>query len=126
VTGVAMTNRPPRFEVERASPSGPPGVIVRGEVDISTVSDLALALDEAIRGSTGAFIVDLCAVDFLDSTGVSVLVRARAVLARDDRALVVVCPEGPVRRVFEVTGITDLLTLFDSREEATTALRPVD
>jgi anti-anti-sigma factor len=121
-----MTNRPPRFEVERASPSEPPGVVVRGEVDISTVSDLALALDEAIRDSTGAFVVDLCAVDFLDSTGVSVLVRARAVLARDDRALVVVCPEGPARRVFEVTGITDLLTFFDSREEATAALRPVD
>ena len=126
MTGVAMTMRPPRFEVERAPLSGPPGVIVRGEVDISTVSDLALVLDEAIRESAGAFVVDLCAVDFMDSTGVSALIRARALLARDDRALVVVCPEGPVRRVFEVTGITDLLTLFASREEVAAALRSTD
>ena len=101
-------------------------MIVRGEVDIATVPDLTLALDAAIRDSEGAFVVDLCDVDFLDSTGVSVLVRARAVLARDDRALVVICPAGPVRRVFEMAGITDLLALFDSREEAADALRPID
>ena len=70
VTGLAMTNRPPRFEAERAPLPGPPGVIVRGEVDIGTVSELTLALDEAIRDSAGAFVVDLRGVDFLDSTGV--------------------------------------------------------
>ena len=125
MTRVAMTNRPPQFKVERAPLAGAPGVLVRGEVDISTVPELALALDAAIRDREGAFVVDLCDVDFLDSTGVSVLVRARAVLARDDRALVVVCPAGPARRVFELAGITDLLALFDSREAAAAALRPV-
>jgi anti-sigma B factor antagonist len=120
-----MTNRPPDFRVERAPLAGAPGVIVRGEVDIATVPHLTLELDAAIRDSEGAFVVDLCDVDFLDSTGVSVLVRARAVLARDDRALVVVCPAGPVRRVFEVAGITDLLALFDSRQAAADALRPI-
>ena len=119
-----MMDRPPGFEVERAPLGGAPGVIVRGEVDIGTAPELTAALDAAIRESRGAFVVDLCDVAFLDSSGVSVLVRARAVLGREERPLVIVCPPGPARRVFEVAGIADLLALFDSREEAAASLQP--
>ena len=54
------------------------------------------------------------------------LVRARAVLGREDRALVVICPPGPARRIFEVAGIADLLALFESRERAAASLRPAN
>ena len=110
-----MSTQPPVFEVHRAAVSGAPGVIVRGELDISTARQLTAALDAAIRESVGAFVVDLSDVEFLDSSGVNVLVRARAVLGREERDLVVVCPPGPARRIFEVAGIADLLALFDSR-----------
>lgn len=98
-------------------------MLVRGEVDISTAPQLTATLDAAIRESGGAFVVDLCDVAFLDSSGVSVLVRARAVLGREERALVIVCPPGPARRIFEVAGIADLLALFDSRDQATAWLQ---
>ena len=68
--------------------------------------------------------VELSELEFLDSTGVAALVRMRAVLGREDRALGVVCPPGPVRRMLELAGIADLLELFDSREQAAAALRP--
>jgi anti-sigma B factor antagonist len=121
-----MDGRPPQFRAERRSVSGAPGLIVCGEVDLNTVPQLTAELDDAIRESDGAFVVDLAAVDFLDSTGISALVRARALLARDDRALAVVCPPGPVRRILRVAGIDDLLALFDSREAVAASLRPVD
>jgi len=119
------SGRPPQFRVEARPVAGAPGVIVRGEVDLGTAAQLSTALDDAIRETAGAFVVDLTRVDFLDSSGVSVLVRARAVLARDDRALAVIAPPGPVRRIFEVAGIADLLVLYDSRDAAAAALRPV-
>ena len=97
---------------------------MRGEVDIETAPRLTAALDEAIRESRGPFIVDLCEVEFLDSSGVSVLVRARAVLGQKERELAVICPPGPVRRIFEVAGIDDLLVLFDSPEQLAAMLRP--
>jgi anti-sigma B factor antagonist len=122
-----MTERPPRaFEVVDAGLQGAPGVAVRGEVDIAVVRDLELALDTAIRESVGAFVLDLCDVDFLDSSGLGVLLRARALLGREDRAVAVICPPGPVRRLFEVAGIADLLFLYSTREEAAAALVPVD
>jgi anti-sigma B factor antagonist len=122
-----VSERLPRpFEIADAGLGGAPGVAVRGEVDVSAVPALATALDAAIRESEGAFVIDLCDVDFLDSSGVTLLLRARALLGREDRQLVVVCPPGPVRRIFEVAGIVDLLALFESREAAARALVPAD
>jgi anti-anti-sigma factor len=118
------TDRPPGFAVERAPLSGAPGVLVRGEVDVGTAPKLTAALGAAIRESRGAFVIDLCDVAFLDSCGVSVLVRARAVLGREERALVTVCPPGPARRIFEFARIDDLLNLFDSRDQAAASLQP--
>ena len=121
-----MTDRPPGFDVERTSLSGAPGVVLRGELDVNTAPQLAGALDAAIRESVGAFVVDLADLDFLDSSGVSVLVRARAVLGREERSLVVVCPPGPARRIIELAGITDLFTIFDSRAQAAASLQPAE
>ena len=118
-----MTDRPPRaFEVDDAGPRGAPGVAVHGEIDIGNVQDLEVALDAAIHKSDGAFIVDLCDVGFLDSSGLHVLLRARSLLAREDRALAVVCRPGPVRRVLELSGTADLFFIYGSRQEAAAAL----
>jgi anti-sigma B factor antagonist len=110
-----------------SSPLGDvPGIALAGEIDIAVVPQVQEALDSGIRGSAGAFVVDLCELDFLDSSGVTLLVRARAMLGREERELVVICPPGPVRRIFEVAGIVDLLSLFESREQAISALVPAD
>jgi anti-anti-sigma factor len=115
---------PREFRVVDAPLDGAPGVRVEGEVDVASVTELAEALDEAIRTSEGAFVLDLCEVEFLDSRGLSVVLRARALLGRDERALVIVCPPGPVHRLFEVTGTAELLFVYDSRDDAAAELVP--
>jgi anti-sigma B factor antagonist len=110
------------FEVVDLPADGVAGVAVRGEVELATAPALTAALEDGIRRSSGAFVVDLVAVDFLDSSGVACLVRARALLGRDDRALALVCPPGSVRRVLELTGIDELVPVYGSRDELTRAL----
>jgi anti-anti-sigma factor len=117
------SHRSPVFAVDQSS-NGPPGVLVHGEVDVDTAPQLTAVLDASIRESRGAFVVDLCGVAFLDSSGVHALLRARALLGREERQLVLLCPSGLVRRLFEVAGIDDLLVLFDSRDEAEASLQP--
>ena len=114
------------FDVEDAGLGDAPGVVVRGEVDIAVVETLEAAIDAAIRDSVGAFIIDLSDLEFIESTGLHVLLRARGLLSREDRQLAVVCPFGPVRRVLELAGISELFTLYPSREEALSALVPAD
>jgi anti-sigma B factor antagonist len=110
------------FEVVDLPSDKVAGVAVRGEVELPTAPALTVALEEGIRRSSGAFVVDLVAVDFLDSSGVACLVRARALLGRDNRALALVCPAGNVRRVLELTGIDELVPVYGSRDELTRAL----
>ena len=114
------------FEVDDVGLGDAPGVAVRGEVDIGVVEALEEAIDGAIRDSVGAFIIDLTGLDFIESSGLHVLVRARGLLSREDRALAVVCPFGPVRRALELSGTSELFALYPSRDEALAALVPAD
>ncbi len=123
--GAQVTDRPPRaFEVAEQQLDGAPGVVVRGEVDVASIPRLTEALEDAIRTSEGALVVDLTDLEFLDSSGLSVLMRARALLGQEDRPLAVVCPYGPVRRLFELAGVSDLLFLDEARAAAAAALVP--
>ena len=98
------------------------GVTVRGEVELASAADLTAALDEAIRRTSGPFVVDLSTVGFLDSTGIGCLVRARALLGADDRTLVLICPPGSTRRVLDLTGLDELVAIYASRDELVRAL----
>jgi anti-sigma B factor antagonist len=112
----------PAFEVLAVALGAVAGVAVRGEVELATAPELTAALDQGIRRSSGPFFIDLSAVGFLDSAGLQCVLRARAVLGRDDRPLALICPPGNVRRVLQIAGIDDLFPLYASRDELERAL----
>jgi anti-sigma B factor antagonist len=93
------------------------GVAVRGEAELATAPELTAALDDAIRRTSGPFVIDLSMVGFLDSSGIACLMRARALLGRDDRELGLICPPGSARRALELTGFDELVALYGSRDE---------
>jgi anti-sigma B factor antagonist len=113
---------PSAFEIVEYDCGDAPGLTVRGEIDMAAAPELELALDTAIRDSIGAFVLDLCDLEFLDSSGLRLVLRALAMLGRDERPLAIVCPPGPVRRLMEVAGVADLLFLYDSRAAVNAAL----
>jgi anti-anti-sigma factor len=111
----------------RAEPvrvGGAPALAIHGEVDVATAPTLTARLEETILDSEGAVVLDLSDVGFLDSSGIAALLRARGVLGRADRSLILVCPAGPVRRVLALTGIEELFVLTETRAEAAARLRP--
>jgi anti-sigma B factor antagonist len=93
------------------------GVAVRGELELATAPELTAALDDGIRRTSGPFVIDLSMVGFLDSSGIACLMRARALLGRDDRELALICPPGSARRALELTGFDELVALYRSRDE---------
>jgi anti-sigma B factor antagonist len=105
-----------RFAVA-TEPGGIRTVLVSGDVDLLTAPSMASAVREAQQGAS-AVLLDLSAVDFLGSAGLSVLVEA-ARRAEDSHArLAVLVTQHPVRRAIEVTGLDSSLRLFASEGEA--------
>ena len=121
VRAVAMNG----LRAEPVRVGGAPALALHGEIDVATAGIVTERLEETILASEGAVVVDLSGVDFLDSSGIAALLRARGMLGRADRSLVLVCPAGPVRRVLALTGIEELFVLLDSPDEAAARLRPV-
>jgi anti-sigma B factor antagonist len=97
------------------------GVIVdvAGEVDIATAPRLREALATRPRVD-GLLLVDLTSVTFMDSSGLAVILELQAEVAQAGARLAIVCPPGPVRLLFEVTGVDVDLPLFPTREAALT------
>jgi anti-sigma B factor antagonist len=116
----------PLLEIKQRPLRGAPCLALAGELDIAEVPPLEHALDGAIAASAGAFVVDLTELEFLDSSGIRLLLRARALLGREERALVLVCPHGPVRKAIELTGVSDLFAIYATRDDAAAALVPLE
>lgn len=101
-------------------------ITVTGEIDLGTASALHTAVAAGIDRSYGEpCILDLTAVTFLGSTGLTALVDAtRHANARREPLRIVVDANRPVIRPIEVTGLDDVLTLYHSVDEAVKAGKP--
>ena len=91
---------------------------VSGEVDVATVPRLREQLHGLVAQGSNKIVVDLDSVDFLDSTGLGVLVGALKRVRSNDGELSLVCTQPRIRKVFEVTGLTKVFNLYDSVDEA--------
>ena len=97
-------------------------VSVMGELDQGTAPELRGVLAEAVGEVPASVLVDLSDCNFIDSTGLSLLVEAKRRLTDEDRRFGVCCPDADVRRLLELTGIDRAVGLFDTREQAVEAL----
>ena len=88
-------------------------VVVTGAVDLDTSPQLRLALQQAldnVDGPTG-LVVDLSAVDFMDATGLGVLVGAANRAKRAGGDVRLRAPSPAVLRVLDVGGLKDAFPL---------------
>ncbi|HET7488300.1 MAG TPA: STAS domain-containing protein [Acidimicrobiales bacterium] len=91
---------------------------VRGEVDVYTAPRLREKLVELVSQGKHNIVVDLEAVDFLDSTGLGVLVGGLKRLRSHDGDLSLVCTQHRILKVFEITGLTKVFTIHESVDAA--------
>lgn len=88
------------------------GLAVAGEIDAHTAPALAAALVAAV--DTDPLVVDLSEVEFLDSSGLRVLIEAHQQRVADGRTLTLARPSKAVSRLFEVAGVAEYLRVGDS------------
>ena len=82
-------------------------VSVGGEVDISTIAPLRLALDEILARQPRKLIFELREVRFMDSSGIALLITAAQRVERVELHQ----PSAMVRRVVELAGLASILPM---------------
>jgi anti-sigma B factor antagonist len=104
--------------VERSRSDGYELLTVEGELDIATAPRMIGALNEAIAEMSAPLVVDLSDVVFMDSTGLALLMNARARVVRMGHGFAIICPTGPIARVFEIADMVDSLRVCPDRASA--------
>ncbi len=100
--------------------SRPPYTVlaVTGEIDVYSAPRLREKLVELVSQGHRQIVVDLEGVDFLDSTGLGVLVGGLKRLRSHDGDLTLVCTQARILKVFEITGLTTVFRISASVDEA--------
>jgi anti-sigma B factor antagonist len=83
-------------------------VRLEGELDFETAFEVEMRLEQAIARAD-AVVVDLTGLDFLDSTGIRVLLEAAKTAEREGKALEIRPGKPQVQRIFEVAGLLETL-----------------
>jgi anti-sigma B factor antagonist len=96
-------------------------VDVKGEIDVYTAPKLREKLIELVSEGSYDVVVNLEGVDFLDSTGLGVLVGALKRVKAHDGSLSLVCTQDKILKIFKITGLTKVFPIHASVEEATGA-----
>ena len=107
------TGSPATYRVEREQ--GCAVVVASGEIDLYTAPGLRRALAVAVTLS-GHVVVDVTDVDFMDSTGLAVVLRARGHGRRP--AVSLVHPPPMLRKVLHLTGLSDVVPVYRTRQNA--------
>jgi anti-sigma B factor antagonist len=111
--------------VERSRVDGYELLEVEGELDIATAPRMLAALNEAFADLARPLVVDLSSVDFMDSTGLALLMNAYRRVKRRGQGFAIVCPGGPISRVFEIADMVESLNVCPDRASARlTAVQP--
>ena len=115
---------PPNFELTEEE-IDETRVILRvvGEIHATTAPEFSERLNAAIaQGHTGV-VLDLTGVEFIDSTGLSVLLNGLRRVTRVRGTMVLACANPTVLRLFEITKLDSTFEIVGDCDEAVARVR---
>jgi anti-sigma B factor antagonist len=106
------TYAPPKLEIRRSRDDrGAELISLVGELDLGNCTPFRVALEQALE-EDGTIVVDMRGLEFIDSTGIALIVAA--LRESDGRLRFRLSESAAVARVLDLTGITDKLPVADS------------
>ncbi len=97
-------------------------ISLTGEVDLYTAPEFKQQLLDVIGDGATQVIVDFSGTTFIDSTTLGVLVGGVKRLRGNEGHLSLVCSDRNITKIFEITGLDRVFTIYPSRDEAVAAL----
>jgi len=96
-------------------------VVVSGEIDVYTAPKLREQIVSLVDEGQYHLVVDMSGVEFLDSTGLGVLVGGLKRVRAHDGSLSLVCDEERILKIFRITGLTKVFPIHATVDEAVAA-----
>lgn len=96
-------------------------VEVGGEIDVYTAPKLREQLIDLVSSGSYHLVVDMESVEFLDSTGLGVLVGGLKRVRAHDGQLKLVCTQERILKIFRITGLTKVFPIYGTVDEALAA-----
>ncbi len=94
---------------------------LEGEVDVYTAPLLRQAIVEQVDGGVKHLLVNLSRVEYLDSTGLGILIGGVKRLKEQGGSLRLVGPSARITRIFEITGLNKIFDVYATEQEALAA-----
>ena len=101
-------------------------ISLAGEVDLYTAPEFKQQLLEVIGQGGKQVIVDFSDTSFIDSTTLGVLVGGVKRLRTNEGQLSLVCSDRNITKIFEITGLDRVFTIYPTREEAVAKVKSPD
>jgi anti-sigma B factor antagonist len=121
-----MAFEAPNFDLtEEALDANSVIIRVAGEIHATTAPEFSERLNEAIAGGKTGVVLDLTGVEFIDSTGLSVLLNGLRRVTRVRGSMVLACANPTVLRLFEITKLDSTFEIVPSCDDAIARLRQV-
>lgn len=95
-----------------------PVIELNGEVDVYTAPKVKSSLIELVNDEKFNIIVDLDDVDFMDSSGLGVLVGGLKRVKPHNGTISIVCTKEKILKIFRITGLTKVFPIFENQEIA--------
>jgi anti-sigma B factor antagonist len=110
------------FDLQVSAREGATVLSVIGEVDVASAPQLRQEAVRLVNEGNRSLVVDLQEVRFLDSTGLGVIVGVLKRVRTQGGELAIAGAENHVRKVFEITRLSDVLPMYETVDEACAAL----
>jgi anti-anti-sigma factor len=110
------------MRIERSN--GAVAIRLQGEFDMACVERFQDELDGALDGETEALALDLCGLQFMDLTGLRMLVTLNRTTNEHGIEYTVLCDEGAVRHVLWETGLDGVLPVVSPHGAVPRPTRP--
>jgi anti-sigma B factor antagonist len=90
---------------------------ISGELDLVSSPILERAAEDQALSDVELIVVDLRGLNFMDSTGLHTLLRVQQAAHDVGRRFALVRGPDQVQRLFDLTGLTETLTIVESPEQ---------
>ncbi len=101
-------------------------ISLAGEVDLYTAPEFKQQLLEVIGQGGKQVVVDFTNTTFIDSTTLGVLVGGVKRLRTNEGQLSLICSDRNITKIFEITGLDRVFTIYPTRNEALSKVKSAD